>query len=102
MDLIQLHKKYLLEKHGKRPEDLNPTETALGAVAEIGELALNKDFLPWKKNNDRDNILEEIVDLQFFVLELALRYGIESFKEIEELYVKKLGYNMERPDHDWK
>lgn len=80
---------------------MKPAETALAAVGEIGELSLNKDFLPWKKANDIDNIHEEITDILFFVLELYLLYGIEDWSKVEKMYTDKLNKNYSRPDHEW-
>lgn len=82
MDLIQLHKQYLKDKFNKEPKDIEPIDAVLGIFGEAGELLLNKEFLPWKKNNDIVNILEEITDMRFFVNELYLIYGINSDTEL--------------------
>lgn len=96
IDLVQVQKEYVIAKFGKLP---TPNEIALGIVGEVGELALNKDFLPWKKKNDICNIKEEIGDIFFFILELCAYYDI-SYNELIEQYMDKLNFNKSRQDHE--
>ena len=98
-DLIKLQKRYLAEKFSKQPAELDQKEAILGIVGELGEIVLNSDFLSWKKGNDKKNILEEITDILFFVLELYLIYGVESFEEVVKMYLEKREKNLNREDH---
>ena len=98
-DLIQLHKEYLMKKFGKEPSEVDKREVALGIVGEVGEIVLNSDFLSWKTKNDKDNILEETTDILFFVLEMYLIYGVESFDEVIQMYKNKMNKNLSRGDH---
>ena len=100
MDLLQLQKKYLLEKFGKRPNQLDKREAILGIVGELGEMTLNKSVLPWKKQDSLENLLEEGTDVLFFLLEYFLAHGIESWEEVEKMYLNKLEKDMQRKDHD--
>lgn len=98
-DLIKLQKSYVAEKFGKKPEELDRKEIVLGIIGEIGEIVLNSDFLSWKTSNDRSNVLEENTDILFFVLELYLVYGVESFQEVVDMYLEKRERNLNRRDH---
>lgn len=101
-DLVKLQKRYLERKFNKKPSEIDPREPFIGAVGELGEIALNSDFLSWKTKNDKANILEEITDLLFFVLELYLIYGVESLKDVAAMYIEKRERNLARRDHNTK
>lgn len=97
-DLIQKQLE-LINKHW--PETLTKdkaeatNEVVLAIVKELSELTDGYRCLPWKPDvEDREYILEELVDVHHFLLELYLIWGVTSDVEVEKLYLKKREKNL--------
>ena len=72
-------------------------ETVLQLFSEINEVLneINWKHHANKKEIDINKIKEEIIDIQHFVINLALLWGID-YKEFYDIFVKKNNKNYER------
>ncbi|MFH1125845.1 MAG: MazG-like family protein [Candidatus Altiarchaeota archaeon] len=96
MDIIQMQKQVreFDEKHDWFKD--KPSQIALHAVEELGELAreLLKEEGYKKGKADKKEISNELMDLLYLILKLANKYDLkldEEWRETLERYAKKYG-----------
>ena len=81
-------------------EDVTPDQwqqkLTLAMLSEMAEALEGTDFKWWKnkKTKDPDYLKEEIVDMLYFLVSMALRAGMDA----EELYARYLAKNKENFD----
>ena len=65
-------------------------------IKELSELSDGYQCFPWSKpvEVDREYILDEINDLQHFVLELYIIWGVTSMNEVSKRYLEKRNKNL--------
>lgn len=73
------------------------TINILSAIDELTEVLRCTPWKPWKKNQslNLENFKEEIIDLQHFVINLALSADMDA-KEFHDLFMKKNFINQGR------
>jgi len=101
-DLIQAQKE-LINKYWPQILDenkkLESTNMMIHAIIkELSELSDGYSCFPWSKpkNINKKYMLEEITDIFHFVLELYIIWGVTTFEEVFDLYLKKRSKNINR------
>jgi len=78
-----------------KPKEQATNEIILAMVGELSELMEGYKCLPWKPDRlEKEYILEEIIDLDHYVKELLLIWGVRSDSEEARLYFKKKTKNL--------
>jgi hypothetical protein len=78
-------------------------EVTLAAITELVECLQEQPWRWWRNDKvmNREKAVEELIDAQHHIVNIALSLGMTS-DEFFDVYIKKNERNLERPDHNRK